>query len=68
MRNEGGWALEDVYCSSSLSGILGASRELDSLAIGNALVYFCLAGRSTVGLPPVSTQPSLLSDQDLEAL
>lgn len=36
--------------------------------IGNVLVYFCLAGRSAVGLPSVLTQPSLLSDQDLEAL
>lgn len=51
-----------------LSGILGACRELDSLTVGNVLVYFCLAGRSTVGLPSVLTQPSLLSDQDLEAL
>lgn len=51
-----------------LSGILGACRELDSLTVGSVLVYFCLAGRCTVGLPSVLTQPSLLSDQDLEAL
>lgn len=51
-----------------LSGTRGAGRELDSLSVGNALLCFCLAGRSTVGLPSVLTQPSLLSDQDLEAL
>lgn len=36
--------------------------------MGYVLVYFCVAGRSAVGLSAALAQPSLLSDQDREAL